>query len=1054
MPDLLDRLKTALADRYAVQHELGRGGMATVYLAEDLKHHRPVALKVLRPELAAALGPERFLREIELAAKLTHPHIVPLYDSGVIGGWGDGGIDSAGQLPSLYPSSPLSLKLLYYVMPYVEGESLRDRLTREKQLPVDDALQISREVADALSYAHARGVIHRDIKPENILLESGHAVVADFGIARAVDEAGGERLTGTGLSLGTPAYMSPEQAAGSRDLDGRSDLYALGCVLYEMLAGQPPFPGPTVDRMVHQHLTVEPTPITSLRPAVPAAVAAALARALAKTPADRFNPVAQFAEALRVAAPTAESPAGVGRAHGPDPLLVGGVFALAAAAVVAAALLLVLHAALPRWVLAGAIALAAAGVPLVIATALAERGRARGTGIRGWVPRLLTWRNTATAGVAGLAALALVTVAYLASRTLGIGPAATLIGTGAIAEREPLILADFANRTADSTHGTTVTELMRIGLSQSSAISIIDPVQVGRILGRMQRSLADGVPEAVALEAAEREGVKGVVAGEIAAVGTGYNISARLIAVDGTALARVHERAATEDGIIAAVDRLAGRLRERAGESLGSIRRSEPLDRSTTGSLAALRLLSQGFRASNQGDDARAMQYLEEAIALDSAFAMAWRKLAIILGNRGERRSRAVEAATRAYEYRDRLTERERYLVIGAYHRTVTNNRDQQISAYQTVLDRYPTDIIALNNLGTIYSALRDHERAADYYRRALVVDSTSRLHYSNLAGALGQMSWFDSASAVIEGFARRFPDNPEVAVARIMHAARLKDYATAERLGADLMAEQRGRVSWEATAYEWMGALDAMRGRMASAERAWARALTLTAERDLGGVYLARAARSAVSGRLLHDDPARARRRLDDALARYALEDLVPLDRPYAQLAVAYAATDDPARARQLVAEHEATADADHGRDAERAMYGALGVAALAEGRLEEAVAALRRYDDGNACVTCATVWLARAYDRMGNADSARVLYERFVTAPSASVFQDAGHLGHAYLRLGELYEQLGDRGKAAEYYGRLVRLWDQADPDMLGWVRQSRAALARLAGERTSAP
>jgi tetratricopeptide (TPR) repeat protein len=284
MPDTLDRLKAALADRYRVDREIGRGGMAQVFLAHDLKLDRPVALKVLRPDLAAVLGGERFLREITLAAKLEHPHILGIHDSGEADG------------------------LLYYVMPYVEGESLRGRLAREKQLPLDDALQISREVADALSYAHSRGVIHRDIKPENILLEGGHAVVADFGIARAIDAAGGDRLTETGVTLGTPAYMSPEQAAGSRDLDGRSDLYSLGCVLYEMLAGQPPFAGPTLESVIHQHLTAEPPSITVIRPAVPGWVAAALTRSLAKTPADRFNPVAQFAEAIAPRLSMAEVP--------------------------------------------------------------------------------------------------------------------------------------------------------------------------------------------------------------------------------------------------------------------------------------------------------------------------------------------------------------------------------------------------------------------------------------------------------------------------------------------------------------------------------------------------------------------------------------------------------------------------------------------------------------------------------------------------------------------------------------------------------------------------
>ena len=274
MTDNVARLRAALSDRYRVERELGQGGMATVYLAEDLKHHRQVAIKVLRPELAAALGSDRFLREIATTANLHHPHILPLYDSG----------ESAG--------------FLYYVMPYMEGESLRNRLDREKQLPLDDALQIAREVADALSYAHARSVIHRDIKPENILLESGHAIVADFGIAKAVVAAGAETLTQTGVAIGTPKYMSPEQAAGGKDVDGRSDLYSLACVLYEMLTGQPPFSGPTVESVVRQHLLDEARPVSQLRPAVPPAIADVLTRALAKNPADRFSPAAHFAAAL------------------------------------------------------------------------------------------------------------------------------------------------------------------------------------------------------------------------------------------------------------------------------------------------------------------------------------------------------------------------------------------------------------------------------------------------------------------------------------------------------------------------------------------------------------------------------------------------------------------------------------------------------------------------------------------------------------------------------------------------------------------------------------
>ncbi len=274
MSVIAERLLTALAERYRIERELGQGGMATVYLAHDLKHDRDVAIKVLHPDLGAALGGERFLSEIRTTARLQHPHILPLLDSGAA--------DS----------------FLYYVMPYVSGETLRTRLERERQLPIDDAIRIAREVADALGAAHALGIIHRDIKPENILLQGGHALVADFGIALAVQHAAGQRMTQTGLSLGTPQYMSPEQAMGEKTLDARSDIYALGAVTYEMLVGEPPFTGPTVQTIVAKVLTERPTAPRALRDTVPGGVEHAVLKALAKLPADRFASAEKFAEAL------------------------------------------------------------------------------------------------------------------------------------------------------------------------------------------------------------------------------------------------------------------------------------------------------------------------------------------------------------------------------------------------------------------------------------------------------------------------------------------------------------------------------------------------------------------------------------------------------------------------------------------------------------------------------------------------------------------------------------------------------------------------------------
>jgi len=274
MSEIPGRLSAALAGRYRIERELGAGGMATVYLAHDLRHERKVALKVLRAELAAVIGAERFLAEIKTTANLQHPHILPLFDSGSADGF------------------------LYYVMPYVEGESLRDRLTREKQLPVDEALRVAAEVASALDYAHRHGVVHRDIKPENILLHEGQALVADFGIALAVSTAGGKRMTETGMSLGTPHYMSPEQAMGEREITPKSDVYALGCVLYETLLGEPPFTGPTAQAVVAKVITEKPAPIVVRRDRVPPHVEAAVLTALEKLPADRFGTAAEFAAAL------------------------------------------------------------------------------------------------------------------------------------------------------------------------------------------------------------------------------------------------------------------------------------------------------------------------------------------------------------------------------------------------------------------------------------------------------------------------------------------------------------------------------------------------------------------------------------------------------------------------------------------------------------------------------------------------------------------------------------------------------------------------------------
>ena len=279
----IQRLRDALSQSYSIDRELGRGGMATVYLAQDSKHDRVVALKVLHPDLAASLGPDRFLREIKLAARLNHPHILPLFDSGQADGF------------------------LYYVMPYVEGESLREKLDREQQLSIEEAVHHGRAIASALDYAHRQGIVHRDIKPENVMLYEGEAMVMDFGIAKAVSAAGSETLTQTGMMVGTPAYVSPEQAAGESNLDGKSDQYSLACVVYEMITGERPFAGATPQAIMAKRFSETPKPLRALRSTVPESVEKAVGRAMSTEAQGRYSTTAQFGQALasgRLVTPT------------------------------------------------------------------------------------------------------------------------------------------------------------------------------------------------------------------------------------------------------------------------------------------------------------------------------------------------------------------------------------------------------------------------------------------------------------------------------------------------------------------------------------------------------------------------------------------------------------------------------------------------------------------------------------------------------------------------------------------------------------------------------
>src|SRR3989442_499153 len=773
MLDLRDRLQSALGTAYRIDKELGGGGMSRVFLAEEARLGRQVVVKVLPPELAAGVSAGRFEREIRLAAALQHPHIVPLLTAGSQG------------------------DMLSYGMPHIAGESLRARIAHERELPVGDTVRILRDVSDALAYAHGHGIVHRDVKPDNVLLSGKHALVTDFGVAKAVSSSTGSgTLTSLGMALGTPAYMAPEQAAGDPNVDHRADLYAVGALGYELLAGRLPFSGLSPQGMLAAQVTTMPEPVTQHRATVPPALAALIMRCLAKHPADR----PQSAEEIVAQLETMTTPTGgitpqqaeissgtaaaIRRSH---PVRVATLFGFAALGVLTLAYMLVHLLGLPDWAFAGAVGLAAAGLPIMLWTGVIERRRAlaNSTGraaVPAGVQRWFTWRRALLSGAAGFGLLGLGTAVYMAMRLLGIGPVGTLVASGVLGERDRLVLADFENRTTDSTLGPSLTEALRVDLAQSPVLRLVDAPAVGQGLGRMGRAAGSPLDLPLARELAQREGAKAVVHGQIDPLGRGYGVSGELVgASDGAALVAVRENAQDDGAIIGAVDRLSHRLRERIGESLKTIRASDPLEQVTTRWLEALRKYSQGVRASDAVEMARAVTLLEEAIALDTTFAMAYRKLAVVLSNAGGAQSRIAAAATQAFRHRDRLTPFERDLAEAYYYTRVEYDPAKTEVAYRAALEQQPENGVALNNLSLLYNGLRRFPEAESLTVRGLAVAPTQWALYVNAMQAQVARGKDADAARTAGLLAQRAPGNPMVHFVRIFLAAARREYDRAE---------------------------------------------------------------------------------------------------------------------------------------------------------------------------------------------------------------------------------------------------------------------------------
>jgi tetratricopeptide (TPR) repeat protein len=1043
----IDRLNAALQGRYTIQRELGSGGMATVYLAQDIRHDREVAIKVLRPDLAAVLGPERFLQEIKIAAQLQHPNILPLHDSGEADGF------------------------LYYVMPYVEGQSLRDKLAKEGELPIGEAVRILRDIVDALTEAHAHGVVHRDIKPENVLLRGRHALVTDFGVAKAVSEATGrERLTTAGVALGTPAYMAPEQASADPHLDQRVDIYAMGAVAYELLTGRAVFLGTTPQMVLSAHMTEPPQPLTKYRQSIPAALEAIVLRCLEKRPADRWQSADELLPHLEsLATPSSGvTPSGTQPISGADyeaaarrahPVLVAALLGIGAVAVLALLYGLVMLLGLPDWVMATGVALVVLALPLTLLTEHHERQRAleRTTGAAvptppGSVRRWFTWKTALTAGGLAAAGLTVAAGGFMALRAMGIGPAATLVSAGILEERERIVLAQFENRTSDSTLGQTVTGLFRIDVAQSPAIVLLEPPHVGAVLTRMMRDPDELLTAELAREVAQREGLKAVLAGEVLSVGSGFAISSRLVqASTGDVLWAKRERASSEDEIMGAVDRLSAGLRERVGESLRSIRAEPPPWRYSTASLEALRKYTEAERLNDQGDFRTAIALLEEAIGLDSTFAMAYRKLGIVLGNTGGDLDRRYNAYAKAYELRDRLTDRERYIVEDAYEAYVNLDPQAAITALRRLLERYPEDPIGLNNIAVRYAGLRRWSDAEIYYRRLMDLGYPAAATYAGFISVQFAQGKYAAAESTLAQFREAFPRNISVAMRTSLMAASRGDFDAARLPLQQALAAGRGDplVQWGVSM--GLSAYDYAEGKAQSGERLLSQALAAQEERGLLATetaFIAAMAR-ATSDLWLRDDPAGAVRNAEEALVRYPMDPLDPADRPYLLMARIYALAGRPAQANGWLRRFETETD-EWRRKAQRVDYHeAKGLTALAEERFDSAAVEFREAHEESANPIDQLFNLAVTFDRAGRADSAIAYYEEYIDTPYLLRTRTPVFQAVAYRSLGRLYEQQDDAENAAEYYNRFIELWRDADPELQPQVEDVRRRIARLVGE-----